>query len=228
MNIDDMTVKWLNDFSHRELFINLAVVYLTSTNLFKGGFSVALLWTSWITTGKVRRECATIWRLLLGILLALCISRVIQEMFPMRNRPILEPGLALAAPNYFDPSAFAGWSSFPSDNAALFSALATVTFITHRKLGVISYLHAVFIVSLPRVYLGLHYPSDVLVGLMLGIAVVILMYKIPIPSDTTEAANQFLAKYIVLHLFFLSLFTFMCATMFYDIRIVFKGLWDRI
>jgi hypothetical protein len=57
-----------------------------------------------------------------------------------------------------------GWSSFPSDHACLFFALATGLCLISPVIGGLALLHASLIVSLPRIYLGLHYPTDVLAG----------------------------------------------------------------
>lgn len=59
--------------------------------------------------------------------------------------------------------------SFPSGHAALAFALATSWTLSHPKwyVGVPSYLWATG-VAVSRVWLGVHYPSDVLVGAVLG------------------------------------------------------------
>src|SRR5690606_12051881 len=63
----------------------------------------------------------------------------------------------------------------PSDHAVLFFALAMCIFFTHRKLGVLLLLHALLIVGLPRVYIGVHFPSDVAVGAVVGIVMALPM-----------------------------------------------------
>lgn len=60
--------------------------------------------------------------------------------------------------------------SFPSGHAMSSFAAATVIFHTNRKIGV----HAIILASLiafSRLYLYVHYPSDILVGIIIGILI---------------------------------------------------------
>ena len=66
-------------------------------------------------------------------------------------------------------SGMTGFGAFPSDHAALFFALAVGLFAWSRTIGVIGLAVAVFL-SLVRVGVGFHYPSDMLVGGMIGAA----------------------------------------------------------
>ena len=58
--------------------------------------------------------------------------------------------------------------SFPSGHAAFFFALATGVFFHRKWWGVLFYIAALAI-SLSRVAAGLHWPSDVLAGAVIGI-----------------------------------------------------------
>jgi undecaprenyl-diphosphatase len=58
-------------------------------------------------------------------------------------------------------------SSFPSGHAAFLFAIAFSIFIYQRKIGTVLILLALGI-SLGRIYLGVHYPSDCLGGILLA------------------------------------------------------------
>lgn len=61
-------------------------------------------------------------------------------------------------------------SSMPSDHATVAGAIAIGLFLTHRRWGWAA-IGAGVLMAFTRVYIGAHYPSDVLVGLLLGGAV---------------------------------------------------------
>ncbi|MEU3557455.1 phosphatase PAP2 family protein [Streptomyces fragilis] len=64
--------------------------------------------------------------------------------------------------------------SFVSDHATLAMAMAVALFLAHRKFGVVAILLAV-LAGLSRVYMGVHYPTDVAGGFALGTAVALLL-----------------------------------------------------
>lgn len=61
-------------------------------------------------------------------------------------------------------------SSFPSDHAAAAFAIATVLFAYRRFPGLITLIIAA-LVAYSRVYVGDHYPTDVIAGAVIGIGV---------------------------------------------------------
>lgn len=60
-------------------------------------------------------------------------------------------------------------NSFPSSHAANMFALATVCFLFHRRWGGIA-LALASLVAFSRMYVGVHWPSDVLAGSLIGMA----------------------------------------------------------
>ena len=68
-------------------------------------------------------------------------------------------------------------SSFPSTHSAWAFGAATAIFMRHRKLGSAAYAVAALI-AFSRMYMFLHFPTDVLFGAALGIALGVLAHWI--------------------------------------------------
>ena len=68
-------------------------------------------------------------------------------------------------------------SSFPSTHSAWAFGAATAIFMRHRKLGAAVYAVAALI-AFSRMYMFLHFPTDVLFGTALGIALGVLAHWI--------------------------------------------------
>ncbi|MEU9590147.1 phosphatase PAP2 family protein [Streptomyces sp. NPDC048219] len=64
--------------------------------------------------------------------------------------------------------------SFVSDHATLVMALAVALFVANRKFGIAAIVLALF-GGFARVYMGVHYPTDVIGGFALGTAVALLL-----------------------------------------------------
>jgi len=59
-------------------------------------------------------------------------------------------------------------ASFPSGHAAFFFGLSTIVFFHHKKIGILFFI-ASFLIGLARVFVGIHWPSDILAGVVIGI-----------------------------------------------------------
>ena len=68
-------------------------------------------------------------------------------------------------------------AGFPSDHATMAGAVATGLFLVSRRLGLVAGGCAV-LMALARVYVGVHYPRDVLAGLLVGSAVALICWLI--------------------------------------------------
>ena len=68
-------------------------------------------------------------------------------------------------------------SSFPSTHSAFAFGAATAIFLHYRKAGVAAFIVAA-LVAFSRLYLFVHFPTDVLCGIVLGIAMGFAAYRI--------------------------------------------------
>ncbi|MEK9153180.1 MAG: phosphatase PAP2 family protein, partial [Patescibacteria group bacterium] len=74
--------------------------------------------------------------------------------------------------------AHAASPAYPSTHASIFFALSTIVFLYNKKAG-FWFLLASAVMSLARVFCGLHWFSDVLAGMGVGILIGLAVYYFP-------------------------------------------------
>lgn len=120
---------------------------------------------------------------------ALLINFVLSHVY-FHPRPfVAHPGLVHLLVNH------ARDNSFPSDHAAGAFAVAAVLVAVRRRIGIVALLGAA-LVGYARVYVGDHYPLDVVVGVadgLLGAILFLTVLKI-IPRTVTEIAELVLVR----------------------------------
>jgi len=172
---DGGILTFLNGFARHSWTFDTFMSMLSENDFLKGGVITALLWWVWFRKGEgeeKRREFV-----LSGIfscLLAIVAARILALTLPFRERPLRNPALHLSIPYGVNENLLIHWSSFPSDHAVLFFALATSIYFASRQVGLLAYFHVLIVICLPRLYLGIHYPSDILGGALLGIGIACL------------------------------------------------------
>jgi undecaprenyl-diphosphatase len=178
-NFDFTILLFLNRFVGKSSALDELVQLLSDAFIFNGVLLVALLWLLWFND---RREEARV-RLFVGgaaAVLTGLLSRLLQLSLPFHVRPLYNPALSLTWPIGVERETLNHWNSFPSDHASLCFGLATLIWMRDRRLGVFAFFCA-SITSSARVFLGYHYPTDILGGAVLGILIVILFGSLPLP-----------------------------------------------
>jgi undecaprenyl-diphosphatase len=106
-----------------------------------------------------------------GVLIADAISTHLVKHVFWRTRPCVAlEAVRLLAGCVNSPS-------FPSNHAVNGSALATLAVLHLPKMGPLA-LALAFVVGYSRVYVGAHYPLDVLVGSILGILIALVLSRV--------------------------------------------------
>lgn len=108
------------------------------------------------------------------IIIAAIVSRgILTEIIRFlwhRNRPFVERNFTPLIEHS------SSWS-FPSGHASFYFAIASVIYFYHRKLGIFLLVLSMFI-GMARVFAGVHWFSDVLAGMILGIASGFIVVKL--------------------------------------------------
>jgi undecaprenyl-diphosphatase len=170
--LDEPIVRFLNHFAQVNPAFDRLVVDIADSALLKGGFFMAYFWWLWFKGGKdaASRQNAIVVSFA-GALFAVAISRILQRLLPFHDRLVHAAATGFVLPAGVDPKSLSDWSSFPSDHAALFFALSTAILFQSRRSGFLAALWTTFVICLPRIYLGFHYPSDIIAGAVLGVAI---------------------------------------------------------
>lgn len=174
VNIFDQAIlSAVNSVAGESFLFDHAMGYIATSDLVKGVPFVCLLWSYWFRVGTAEGVRGVRAHVICGLaagVVAIVLGRILALTLPFRVRPRYDPNVHFHIPASWQPMDLTDWSSFPSDHAALFSALATSLIFISRGVGAGALIYVALLIGFPRIYLGYHYPSDVLGGMLLGVA----------------------------------------------------------
>jgi undecaprenyl-diphosphatase len=216
--LDAAILGWVNGFAGRWPALDHLAIMVASSHLLKGGVMMTLLWWAWFTPPASERRRVGIVAAFVAVGVAIPAARVLQLASAYRPRPVHDPLLGVHVPIGMPVGAMSDWSSFPSDHATAFFALAVALFAVSRRLGAIGCVWALLVVSLPRVYLGWHYPSDIAGGAVLGAATAVAVRTRPLLAGVATPIAHLATWRPQAFYACLFLLTFQFATLLEDAR----------
>lgn len=224
---DTSIIHFLNGFSQKSFFFDRIMNFMVDDYFIKGGILMAVFWFLWFHKNtKIKNNKEGIVITLISSFIAIIIGRLLELTLPFRLRPAYNPDIIFLKPYRFGQYGLDNWSSFPSDHAVMFFALATGIFLISKKAGILTYLYVFFVICFPRMYLGLHYPTDILVGAVIGIVITLIvsMNKIFVPlirkilQFSSSQPGYFYALFFLL--------SFQISAMFEETRTISAYLYD--
>jgi undecaprenyl-diphosphatase len=223
-SFDFEIIAYVNQFSqHSRMFDNL-VRFLSDNHLLKGGVLTIIIWWAWFHIDERRsHDREHIISTLLSCFVAMQLARALALTLPFRIRPLHEEYLSFLLPYGMTPTALEGWSSFPSDHAVLFFTLSTGLVFISKKVGIFALFYTTLFIAFPRIYLGLHYLTDIIAGAIIGITIALLgnMYLCKVISLQKIVSWSHSKPSLFYPLFFL--LTYQIADMFDGIRAISKA-----
>jgi len=160
MVIDLKLFYFLNNFAGKSKIFDTIIVFLASylQYFLIIVFLLFLYFSAYSKRKKLYIFCTTI----ISIIIACLGIREIIRFFYHRPRPFI-------AYQVYQLLSENKWS-FPSGHSAFFFAMATAIYLHNKKWGV-GFFIAAIIINISRIIAGVHYPSDILGGMIIGVVV---------------------------------------------------------
>ncbi|HEX7019900.1 MAG TPA: phosphatase PAP2 family protein [Gemmatimonadaceae bacterium] len=189
LQLDAALVRAINGMAGRSAILDWLMIACARYAPVVFALLLVALWLSWRT--RYQRAAA-----LAGVaaLVALGIGQLVGHAFP-RLRPYEAPGLGhirLLVPHSAD-------TSFPSDHTTLAFAVTVALWAVDRRLGVASLLFSLWL-CVARVFIGAHYPSDVIGGAVLGTLVAVVILRLDATAPVHASVDRVLGALHRVHL----------------------------
>ena len=192
LSFDDQVLRWVNQFVHVWPLLDEFVAWILNAEAFKfGPLVLAICWFWFHADPRQALRRRLLIETVLSTGAALFVGRLLALTLPFRLRPVFRPELAFDAP--FEVG-LRTWSAFPSDNAVMAFALSASLYRVSPRVGAWALFHSTFFICFPRLYAGLHHPTDLIGGALIGIALVAatarLVRRYPLTDSLLEAERR--------------------------------------
>lgn len=167
----------INSLAHTSKILDWIGIFLADYALYTAGI-ILLVLLFW------KKNRLMVVSVAISVILSRLIITEIIRYFYHYPRPyvVLEAAKKLIAENQ-------DYASFPSGHAAIFFAIAMAIYFFNKKLGIVFFVGAILI-GIARIFVGIHWPSDILGGAIIGILSAWFISKIFIKSYGSQIKNQ--------------------------------------
>jgi undecaprenyl-diphosphatase len=179
--VDWSLLHALNDFMYRHDGVEDPLLFYVNASeaLFVATLAIVFLAARGGARAAWRRaSVAAVLSAGLGLAVAKAISEVVDRARPFVADP---NGVHLFSGHAADPG-------FPSDHATAAFAVAVAILLRRRGWGIVA-LALAAVLSVGRVALGVHYPSDVIAGAALGSAAALALWAPPLRTGIDRLAD---------------------------------------
>jgi len=163
--MDYLIFQQINNLALKNLYLDEVAIFCAS---FLGYILIGVLFILLIKNFKKYYKIAT-QAFISGIFARFIIVEIIRFIWD-RPRPFISNSVNLLINH-------SSSASFPSGHAAFFFALSTLIYFYNKKTGIL-FLIVSFLISISRVFCGIHWPADILAGALVGILSALIIKKI--------------------------------------------------
>lgn len=168
MDLDTRIFYYVNDFARDTPWLHTVVSTYAADGVVL--FAMCLLVGWWLArrANDSTAMAAAIWAPI-GVLAAVAINQPIANTINASRPCNALPHIVVLHCNTD--------GGFPSDHAMMAGAVTAGVWLVNRRLGIITAL-AALLMAFARVYVGAHYPQDVVAGLALGAVISLVGYRL--------------------------------------------------
>lgn len=165
MEINTQIFRAINDLGKEYSFLNPFFVFIADYTVY---ILIAAVLIYWFTRSKKNRL------MVISSLLSVVIAEVVGKTVSLFHFNY-QPFVSLSGVNQLIEKDIG--NSFPSDHTIIFFTVCFTFFFFKKKYKYL-WIGLALLVGLSRIWVGVHYPADVLTGAITGIAAAYLCYKL--------------------------------------------------